>query len=109
MIDEVISENDILSKNEEVRSSRIQRIRDEMYNPENLEFISRKNVDYCIICEKNDKKYVQMNNPGEYFHHLCNFHGECREDFILFLLEKIVDAVLFLKRMNATSSGEFSN
>lgn len=109
MFDEVITDCDILSENEQVRSSRIQRMMDEMYDPENLEFISRENVDSCIICAQNDGKYVQMNSFGEYFHHLCNSHGEYHVDCILFLLEKIVESVLLLKRMKATSHGEFSN
>ena len=62
MFDEVITDNDILSENEQVRSSRIKRIMDEMHAPENLEFISRENVDCCIICDQNDHKHVQMNS-----------------------------------------------
>jgi len=100
---------EILSRNEEDRLSRIKRLNDEMYHPENLPFITRKNINYCLVCEKDDEKQVKLESFGDYYHHLCLSHGKSPADLIVYLLEQILEAVLFQKRMNATSKGEFSN
>ena len=101
--------DEIISKNKEERSSRIDRINDEMYDSEHLPFVTKKNINYCLICEQDDEKEVKLESFGEYHHHLCLFHGESPADLVVYLLEKIVEAVLFQKRISAYSKGEFSN
>lgn len=100
---------EIISKNEEVRNSRLKRVMEEMNYSENFPFIVKENINYCIICEKDDQKEIELHSFGEYHHHLLAVHGESNIDLIIYLLEQILEAVLFQKRMSATSKGDISN